>query len=321
MKQLIFKNGDKLDAIGLGTWKSKPKDVEHAVKFALENGYRHIDCALFYGNEEAVGRAFSAVFSEGKIKREDVWITSKLWNNAHKKEDVAPALKQTLKDLKLDYLDLYLIHWPVAFKPEVKAHPQNDNDFLSLEEAPIIETWNAMLETKKQGLTRHIGVANFSIKKLEYLAQHTDDMPEMLQIEMHPYLPQKELLNYCQKKDIKMTAYSPLGSGDRHPSMKADDEPNMLQDKTILDIAKKHNCNPGQVLIKWAEQRGTAVIPKSTSEEHLKMNIESANLNLDDTDLKAIDNIGTAYRYVDGEFFVTSGNSYNDIFDLNLNKK
>src|SRR5699024_3553092 len=143
-------NGDELEAIGLGTWTSTSDKVEPAVKFALENGYKHIDCAKNYGNEKAVGRAFSTVFSSGEIQRDEVWITSKLWNNAHKKEDVLPALKQSLKDLQLDYLDLYLVHWPVAFQPGVENFPEDDSGYLSLEKAPLIDTWEAMLEAKKQ---------------------------------------------------------------------------------------------------------------------------------------------------------------------------
>jgi alcohol dehydrogenase (NADP+) len=316
MNQLVFENGDKLDAIGLGTWKSEPEKVEHAVKYALETGYRHIDCAKSYANEKAVGRAFSTAFSEGNIKRDDIWITSKLWNNAHKEKDVIPALKQTLKDLQTDYLDLYLIHWPVAFKPGIDNFPKTDDDYLSLEEAPIIETWNKMLEAKKQGLVKHLGVSNFSIKKLQKLTKQADDMPEMLQVEMHPYLPQPDLLDYCREKEMNITAYSPLGSGDRAKGMKADNEPNLLQDETIAKIAEKHQCNPGQVLIKWAEKRGTAVIPKSTTEKHIKMNLKSTELNLDDDDLQAISDIDIRFRYVDGEFFVTPGNPYANIFDL-----
>lgn len=125
-----------------------------------------------------------------------------------------------------------------------------------------------------------------------------------------------DLLEYCSKKKINMTAYSPLGSGDRVKAMKADNEPSLIADKTIVKIAKKHSCNPGQVLIKWAESRGTAVIPKSTSEEHIKMNMQSAGVNLDKDDFEAIANIGTGFRYVDGEFFVTKGNPYSNIFDL-----
>lgn len=314
MKTLKFKNGDHMDAIGLGTWKSEKGEVANAVKIALSNGYKHIDCAATYGNEAEVGEAFAEVFGKGDIKREDVWVTSKLWNNAHKKEDVIPALKQTLKDLQLEYLDLYLIHWPVAFKPDI-SFPEKAEDFLSLEEVPLIETWKEMIKAKEQGLVKHIGVSNFSIEKLEELMNDTDHAPEMNQVELHPYLQQDKLLEFCSKNGINVTGYSPLGSGDRSDEMKADDEPSLLENPVINKIAKKHGASAGQILIKWSEQRGTAVIPKSTNEGRIKENLQSAGFQLDEDDLKQIADLDDHFRYVTGKFFEMEGNSYENIYN------
>lgn len=314
MKTLKFRNNDEMPAIGLGTWKSAKGKVEEAVKIALEEGYRHIDCAATYGNEAEIGNAFSEVFSEGKIKREEVWVTSKLWNDSHQKEHVIPALKQTLKDLQLDYLDLYLMHWPVAFKHGV-GFPEKDDDYLSLEEVPIIETWNAMIEAKKQGLVKHIGVSNFSIKKMEDLMSKTEDIPEMNQVELHPFLQQDSLLDFSKKNNIHLTAYSPLGSGDRIKEMKAENEPSLLEEPVIKKIAEKHSATPGQILISWSVERGTAVIPKSTSKGHIISNLESEKIHLDSQDMEEITKLDRHFRYVTGEFFVTKGNPYENIYD------
>jgi len=314
-KQLTFENGDKIDAIGLGTWKSAPGEVGDAVKTALKVGYRHIDCAAVYGNEKEVGAALQESFSEYDIKREDVWITSKLWNTEHKPKDVIPALKQTLSDLQLEYLDLYLIHWPIAFKPGLEGFPQSDEDYLSLDEVPIIETWKAMLEAKEQGLIKHAGVSNFSIKKLKDLSATTDDAPEMNQIELHPYLQQDDMLNYCKDNGIHVTAYSPLGSSDRPDSMKADDEPSLLENEVIHEIADKHDATPAQVLIKWAVERDTIVIPKSTNAGRIEENLSSSSLSLDEEDMAKIKKLDYHYRYLDGKVFETESDMYRDIFD------
>ncbi len=314
MKTLKFKNGDKLPMIGLGTWKSGKGEVGKAVKAAVNCGYNHIDCAATYGNEAEVGEALSEILQKGKVQREDLWITSKLWNNAHKKEDVIPALKQTLKDLQLDYLDLFLIHWPVAFKPKV-SFPKKDDEYLSLDDAPIIETWNMLLEAKKQGLIRHAGVSNFSIPKLKDLISKTNDIPEMNQVEIHPYLQQEELRQFCKSNNIHLTGYSPLGSGDRPEGLKSENEPSLLENEVIKEIVEKHNASPGQVLIKWHLERENAVIPKSTNPGRIQENLKSAEINLDDEDLRQIKELDRHFRYVTGEFFVTPGNPYEDIYD------
>ncbi len=281
MKTLKFNNGDTMHAIGLGTWKATGSDVKQAVKDALHAGYRHIDTAAAYGNEEIIGEALQEIFAEGEIFREDVFITSKLWNDSHAEGQVIPALQESLKKLKLDYLDLYLIHWPVAFRNGVD-YPKKPEDYLTPEEAPIIETWKQMEKAKKDGLAKHIGVSNFSVKKLKDLVSKATIKPEMNQVELHPLLQQDALLDYCKSENINITAYSPLGSGDRSDSMKAEDEPNMMDIDALKEIAKERNAIVPQILISWHNHRGCAAIPKSTTKDHIIANFKAADVTLTD---------------------------------------
>ncbi|MBL4663616.1 MAG: aldo/keto reductase [Flavobacteriaceae bacterium] len=314
MKTIQFDNNDSMQAIGLGTWKATGDEVKNAVKEALNAGVRHIDTAAIYGNESEIGEALEEVFAEGKVARSDVFITTKLWNNAHTKDLVMPALQESLNKLKLDYLDLYLIHWPVAFKPGITM-PSSQNEYMSLEEVPIIETWNEMEKVKAQGYARHIGVSNFSKKKLEDLVSKATVRPEMNQVEMHPLLQQNDLVSYCNNNNIKLTAYSPLGSGDRSAAMKGENEPNLMDISEIKDIAAKHNVSPAQVLINWHTQRNISVIPKSVTKSHIRSNFEASDVPLDSEDMQTIAGLDKNYRFITGKFFEAPDKGYVNIYD------
>jgi alcohol dehydrogenase (NADP+) len=315
MKTLAFKNGDQMPAIGLGTWKSKEGDVYRAVTEALRLGYRHIDCAAIYGNEAEIGQAFADAFAGGLVTREELWVTSKLWNNAHRREQVVPALQKTLRDLQLNYLDLYIIHWPVALQENV-GFPASADDFLSLHEVPLSETWEGMEQCVEQGLARHIGVSNFSIPKLSALLATAQVRPEMNQVEMHPYLQQQRLLDYCQEHNIHVTAYSPLGSSDRPVHLIKSEDPVLLQDSTIASIAEKHSCSPAQVLISWAVVRGTSVIPKSVIPERLRQNLEATTVALDSDDMARISELDRHFRFINGSTWVREGAYYTTVGQL-----
>ena len=309
MDTLTFDNGDEMPILGLGTWKSDPGDVYDAVKVALETGYRHVDCAPIYENEPEVGDALSDTFSSHDLDRDDVWVTSKLWNDCHDPAHVRSALEETLDDLQLDTLDLYLIHWPVAMTHGVD-YPEQPDDFVPLDELPLAETWAAMQELKAEGLVRHIGVSNFSVQKIQSLIDETGVTPEMNQIEMHPYLQQPDMLDFAEEEDFHLTAYSPLGSMDRPDEIKGEDEPNLFEDPTIQDIAEKHGASAAQVLISWAIHRGTAVIPKSVTPAHIKDNLAAADLNLSDADMDAIADLDRHRRYLDGSIWTFEGSPY-----------
>lgn len=310
MKYLQFTNGDKIPQLGLGTWKSSDEEVKDAVIAAIKAGYRHIDCAPIYNNEKAIGEAFAYCFENGLVSRKELFVTSKLWNNAHAKEDVVPAIKKTLDDLNLNYLDLFLIHWPVAFQAEV-VFPSAPNEFVSLEDAPLTQTWQGMIEAKEAGLTKHIGVSNFSTKKLEQLLMaFPEHKVEMNQVELHPYLQQNEVFKFCQEHSILVTGYSPLGSGDRPESNKKDNEPSLLNNETVLAIAQEEKATAGQVLLSWHLHRGTVVIPKSTNEQRIKENLAAVDLMLTASQLERIEALNQNYRFVDGSFFTPEGSPY-----------
>jgi alcohol dehydrogenase (NADP+) len=304
MENLLFQDGDILPALGLGTWLSKKNEVYDAVLEAIRAGYRHIDCAYIYGNEQEIGLALQEAVKLGLVKREDLFITSKLWNSDHAPDRVEVAVRKSLKDLQLDYLDLYLIHWPVAFKT---GHEQvkDASDLWSCDEMPILSTWKAMQGLKKAGLAKHIGVSNFNIPKLQRLINEAEIKPEVNQVELHPYFQQNKLVDFCRANRILVTAYSPLGS--RHL---VQSEAGLTREKLVVVIAGKHACSPAQVLLAWGMNRGVAVIPKSANAARIRENFESLKVELDVEDVGRINSLERNLRVALGAFCILPGGSY-----------
>jgi alcohol dehydrogenase (NADP+) len=310
--------GSKIPCIGLGTFGSDSvsnETVAATVKKAIYSGYRHIDCASVYGNEKEIGIVFEQIFKSGFIKREDMWITSKVWNNMHDK--VIESCKNTLKDLRIDYLDLFLVHWPFPnYHP-----PKCDINSRSPEAKPFIhekfmETWHQMERLVEMGLAKNIGTSNMTVPKLKLLLRDAKIKPSCNEMEIHPHFQQTDLFDFCMNNKIRPIAYCPLGSPNRPDRDRTLQDTVDLEDKLLINIAKRLNTTPSAVAIKWAVQRGQIPIPFSVN--HFSENIEALiKVYLTPYDMAEISKIDKNCRLIKGQVFLWKDNqSWEDLWDL-----
>lgn len=285
-KEMPMNNGRGIPALGFGTLIPGLDDTKRATKTALEAGFRQFDCSERYRNEEAVGDAIQGFLLEKKVRRDELFIATKLWNNNHRPERVKPAFEASLRKLRLDYIDLYLMHTPFAFQPGDDQDPQDENGKVVYDDGVTLsETWAAMQRLVDEGKSRALGLSDIGLNELKPLYDSARIKPAVVQVEAHPYLPETELLEFCKETGIVFLAFAPLGHG-----MK----PGLLEDPVILAIAARVGKTPAQVLLAWALQRGTAALTTPRSEAHAQENFDISTLPEDA--LNEINRIETRQR-------------------------
>lgn len=295
---VTLNNGQKIPVLGLGTWQAgdDPSVVEQAVRDAVDAGYRNFDCAYIYGNEKEIGKALREKIAEGVVKREDLFITTKLWNTSHKREQVVPTCKRSVENFGLGYVDLYLIHWPVSYNENAKGlWPVDEKGNPLSEDIDYLDTWRGMEECVKLGLAKSIGLSNFNSQQIERVLSIATIKPVMNQVECHPNLNQKKLREFCAQRGIAITAYSPFGSPKR-TWLKSGDPQVTIEAPEIVAIGKKYGKTPAQVILRYLIQIGTVPIPKSSSKERIKQNINIFDFNLTPGEISAIDKLDCGIR-------------------------
>jgi diketogulonate reductase-like aldo/keto reductase len=315
-------SGARIPAIGLGTFGSdhvSHNAVAEAVKYAASIGYRHFDCASVYGNEEQIGKQFKTLFQNG-LRRDEVWITSKLWNDKHGEDEVIPSCEKSLSDLQADYLDLYLVHWPF---PNHHA-PGCDVSARSTHAVPYIHenymrTWRKMEELVDRGLVRHIGTSNMTISKMELLLRDARIKPAANEMELHPHFQQPEFFRYLRDNRIQPIGYSPIGSPGRPERDRMPEDTSPVEDPVIREIAQRLGVHAAVVCIKWAIQRGQIPIPFSANPTNILSNLLGAiSEPLEAEDMQAIEKLDRNCRLIKGQVFLwKNGQSWEDLWDLN----
>lgn len=325
MKNTITVGKSAMPSVGLGLWKIEKSDTAKAVVDAIEAGYRHLDSAADYGNELEAGEGIRQALSLGHCAREELWVTSKLWNTFHRPEHVRAACEKSLNDLGLDYLDSYLIHFPIALKfvdfatrypPEWFFDPDVAEPKMEIDPVPLYETWRAMESLVEDGLVKEIGVCNYNSALLHDLMAYAKIKPAMLQIESHPYLTQERLLRAAQNYDIAVTAFSPLGALSYLSLDMATAAESVLNAEVVKAAATRVQRTPAQVVLRWGLQRGTAIIPKTSRKERLLENIALYDFELSEEEMSEISALNVNRRFNDPAVFCDLAfNTFYPIYD------
>lgn len=287
-------NGYEIPVLGLGTYKALGGEVEQAVKDAIDCNYRHIDTAYLYGNEAEVGNAVRAKIAEKVIKREDMFIVTKLWSNFHEPDKVEYACRLSLNNLNLDYIDLYLIHWPFSFPyiSDKDSWPLDENGVaLVNDDLDILDTYKAMEKLVEKGLVRSIGLSNFNSEQITHILNGCTIKPVMNQVEFSPALNQKKLIEFCKERDIVVTAFSPLGRP--NPQLKTS---SFIFDEKVIAIGKKYNKTSAQVVLRYLIQYGSVAVPKSQTKERIQQNIDVFDFELTPDEMQILDGFNTGHR-------------------------
>ncbi|KAJ8036736.1 Alcohol dehydrogenase [NADP(+)] A [Holothuria leucospilota] len=289
------------DRICLANWHgsllSEPAKVTTAVKSAIDVGYRHIDCAYCYDNEDAVGDAIQSKIADGTVNREQLFVTSKqLFETFHKAEDVETGVKNSLTSLKLEYLDLYLMHWPFGITNTGERWPTGPDGKALYNDVHFTETWQAMEKLVEKGLVRSIGLSNFNISQIKEVIALPNKVPiANNQVELSPYLVQGELIDFCKSHNITVTAYSPLGSPDREDPLEG--EPVLMEHPKLVELAKRKGKSVAQILIRYHLQQNVVCIPKSVTPSRIQENFESLNFELSDAEIQEMKSFNRNHRY------------------------
>lgn len=311
--------------VGLGLWKLPQSECSDIVYNAIKIGYRHLDSACDYGNEIEVGQGIARAIKDGICTREDLKITSKLWNTYHAKEHVQPALEKTLADLGVTYLDSYLIHFPIAqpfvpfetrYPPEWIFDPEAETPEMLIEPVSLQETWQAMEALAEKGLVKEIGVCNYTSGLLNDLMAYAKIKPSQLQIESHPYLTQERLIRLAKSYNLSVTAFSPLGALSYVELDMANQSESVLQQAVVVKAAERLNKTPAQVVLRWGVQRGCSIIPKSSNLNRLKENISIFDFSLTEDEMNSISQLNANKRFNDpGNFCEVAFNKFYPIYD------
>ena len=314
--------GAKMPVVGLGTFGSdrfSGDAIAQAVGDAISLGYRHIDCAAVYGNEHLIGQSLRDVQAKG-LKREDLWITSKLWNDMHDESKVIAACEKSLKDLQLDYLDLYLIHWPFPnfHAPGVDVSSRDPHAQPYIHEN-YMKTWRQLEKLVERGLVKHIGTSNMTIPKLKLLLRDAAIKPVCNEMEIHPHFQQNELFQFVTNNDMVAIGFSPIGSPARPDRDRTEDDTVDIEDPVIIEIAQRHGVHPAVVCVKWAVQRGQVPIPFSTRRSSYLSNLQAVISDpLSDDEMKAISKIDKNCRLIKGQVFLWKDDqTWEALWDLN----